>query len=389
MFAIGWGANQFVSLLIAYRQHAGVTVGAGEALVGVYAVGLIPALLLGGPVADKFGRSRVLRPAALVSVLATVVLMTGAHALAPLYLGRFLAGVASGGAFAAGTAWVEELSSAPWDSSAAEGTGARRSAIALSAGFGLGPVVAGLIAQWAPNPLVSAYVPHLIVIVLALPGLWRAPETVQPVADSPGLLERMRVPSAGHARFVGVVMPLAPWVFAAPTIGFAVLPGLVSGHTGGLQVAFAAAIGGTVLSFGVLVQPIARRLDAADASRGASVGLLAVVGGILIAALAAAATNPLLVVPRRDRARRGLRALPGRRAAGGAAARRAGRPRRAHGRLLRNDLRRLRGARPVGDPVALRELSDAAAGGGRHRRNGSRHRFGAGQEDAPGLTAEQ
>jgi MFS family permease len=285
MFAIAWGANQFVSLVIAYRLHAGVSVTTSEVLVGIYAVGLIPALLIGGPIADRYGRAGVLRTGLLLSMAATLVLMAGAHSTAPLYAGRFLAGVASGAAFAAGTAWVKELSGAPWDQGSAPGTGARRAAVALSMGFGLGPVAAGVIAQWAPDPLVTPYLAHLVVAAAVLPGLWRSPETVAPSAGA-GLLARMRVPAAGHRRFLGVVLPLAPWVFAAPTVSFAVLPGLVSSHTGHLQIAFAALVAGLTLAAGVLVQPLARRLDAPP------IGLAVVGAGLALAAGAAHLANP-------------------------------------------------------------------------------------------------
>src|SRR4051794_9147329 len=176
MFSIGWGANQFVNLLVAYRERSGLSVGTVDALVGAYALGLIPALLILGPISDRSGRAPVLRGAALVSLAATAVLMAGD--LWALYAGRLLAGVASGAAFAAGSAWVEELSAA--DPAVPAGSGARRAAMSLTAGFGLGPVVAGLLAQWAPAPLVTAYVPHLLVVLAVLVPLWRPPAAAPP-----------------------------------------------------------------------------------------------------------------------------------------------------------------------------------------------------------------
>jgi MFS family permease len=50
-----------------------------------------------------------------LSLPATLALIAGDHTLVMLYLGRFLAGVCSGAAFAAGTAWIKELSVAPYD----------------------------------------------------------------------------------------------------------------------------------------------------------------------------------------------------------------------------------------------------------------------------------
>lgn len=297
MFGVGWGANQFSSLLLAYRLHRGVSESTADALFGVYALGLIPALLLIGPISDQRGRRRIVSGAGVLSVVASLALIAGAHSLAMLYLGRFLAGVCSGAAFAAGTAWIKELSVAPYDPRAGEQAGARRAAIGLSAGFGLGPLAAGLLAQGGPDPLLTAYLPHLAVMLIALVMLIGAPETVKPDLRRVSLARVLRVPSAGHDRFRGIVAPAAPWVFAAPSIAFAVLPGLVAHQTGSYQVAFAAVVAALTLGLGILIQPLARRLDRVGDVRGLLVGLTAVSAGTLLGALAAQAQSWPLVVP--------------------------------------------------------------------------------------------
>lgn len=297
MFGVGWGANQFASLLLAYHRDRGLTLGTGQALFGVYALGLVPALLLGGPASDRWGRTRLVRPAGATSVIATLVLIMGARSTPMLYAGRFIAGVASGIVLAAGTAWVKELSIAPFDPDAGEQAGARRAAIALSAGFGLGPVAAGLLAQWGSDPLVVAYLPHLLVMGAVLPGLWRVPETVQSTRSTGlSLTARLRVPPPARRRFWTVVVPLAPWVFGAPAVAFAVLPTVISSHTHGFGIAFAGLTAGLTLGVGVLVQPIARRFDTVGHTRGATVGLAAVTAGMLVGAYAAHLENPLLVL---------------------------------------------------------------------------------------------
>jgi hypothetical protein len=297
MFGVAWGANQFSPLLLAYRLHAGISQNTADALFGVYALGLIPALLVLGPISDARGRRTIVAAAGVLSALASVVLIVGDDTIALLYAGRFLAGVCSGAAFAAGTAQIKELSVAPYDSRAGEQAGARRAAIALSAGFGLGALVAGLVAQWAPDPLVVAYVPHLIVMAVAMPLLVGTPETVAHRQPVPALRTILRVPSAGHVRFRRIVAPAAPWVFAAPSISFAVLPGLVSHETGSFEVGFAALIAGLTLALGVSIQPLARRLDAVDDVRGMLVGLAAVIAGVLLGALAGSSDSWPLVVP--------------------------------------------------------------------------------------------
>ena len=41
------------------------------------------------------------------------------------------------------------------------GTVARRAAVAMTTGFAVGPLVAGVLAQWAPQPAVVPYLPHI------------------------------------------------------------------------------------------------------------------------------------------------------------------------------------------------------------------------------------
>src|SRR5579875_3732787 len=310
MFAVGWGANQFSSLLLAYEQRQGLSEGTADALFGIYALGLIPALLALGPISDARGRRAITYGAGALSGVATCALIAGAHALALLFLGRLLAGVASGAAFAAGTAWVKELSVAPHDPAADPEAGARRAAIALSAGFGIGPLLAGLLAQWAPDPLLSAYLPHLAVVALLVgPGL-RAPETVAapdthaaadagapapPRAAAPR--RSVLVAPAGTPRFRRIVAPAAPWVFVAPSVAFAVLPVMIAGHLGSFRIGFAALTAALTLGVGVLIQPLARRIDRAGPGRGLFAGLSATLAGLALAALAAAFGSWPLALP--------------------------------------------------------------------------------------------
>jgi MFS family permease len=172
MFAVGWGANQFSPLLIEYRHDLSLSAGVLAGIFGIYAAALIPGLLIGGPVSDRIGRRPVVLPFVVLSPLATLMLMLGPRSLPVIAAARALAGLCSGVVFGSATAWVQELSDDPAAS-------ARRSAIALSAGFAFGPAIASALAQWAPHPLVLPYLPHVVVGLLAILVLWPTPETVQ------------------------------------------------------------------------------------------------------------------------------------------------------------------------------------------------------------------
>ena len=54
----GWGSNQFTPMLLVYSHSLGLSTGTLEALFGAYAVGLIPGLLIAGPLSDAEGAGR-------------------------------------------------------------------------------------------------------------------------------------------------------------------------------------------------------------------------------------------------------------------------------------------------------------------------------------------
>jgi predicted MFS family arabinose efflux permease len=290
MFTVGYGANQFVPLLAVYRRTLGLSDAQATAVFGVYALGLIPGLLLAGPASDRFGRRPLMLAFAALSLLATGVLITGQWGPAGLYAGRLLTGVVSGGAFSVGTAWVKELSTG-----AAPGAGARRGALALTAGFAAGPLVGGLLAQWAPGPELLPYLVHLLLAAAALALLPRAPETV-PTHDGS---DRQRTPqprllasSTRTRRFTRVVVPLGPWVFGSVTLVFTTLPAHATGSVAGLDVAFPGVLAAVALAAGIAAQPLAHRLQNAAVTRGtadASAVALAVVTAGCLAAVAATA----------------------------------------------------------------------------------------------------
>ena len=283
--AVGWGANQFAPMVLLYREKLGVSASAGEAIFGLYAAGLVPGLLVAGPLSDRVGRRPVVTFAVLLSMLSGVVLMLGSHGLAWLSVGRVLMGIASGAAFSAGSAWVKELSAA--NPVAGAGAGARRTSIAMTVGFGLGPLIAGILVQWGPAAYETPYIPQLILAAVALVMLSRAPETVP--RKRSGVLGGglLRLRGFSDRRFVGVLLPMAPWVFGAATIAMVYLPGLAAGHVKSFSLIYAGAAAMVTAMSGVLIQPVARRIAASPAGRNRArprlltVGLALVTGGTL------------------------------------------------------------------------------------------------------------
>jgi MFS family permease len=285
MFAVGWGANQFSPMLIVYRHELRLTAGAVAGLFLVYALTLIPGLLVGGPASDRFGRRPVVWPFVALSPLATLLLVLGPRSLAVIAAGRALAGLCSGVVFGAATAWVQEVST---DEGPGSGLSARRSALALTAGFGLGPVVAAVLAQWVSDPLVVPYLPHLVIGTAAAAVLARTPEGSAGRLGQPRQAGRRWPPGAVRTRrFWLAVAPGSPLVFGSVALAIVVLPEEVtSART--LSAGFAGLM--TALSFaaGVAVQPFARRLPDMLAGAVAGLGCAAAGAAVGIAAVASA-----------------------------------------------------------------------------------------------------
>lgn len=286
--AVGWGGNQFVPLLPMYSVLLGLSASTTQATFACYVLALVPGLLFGGPAADRFGRRAVLLPASALSMLSGLVLVAGQSGAGWLFVGRLLAGAAGGLAFSSGAAWLAELSSAE-----PVGLGARRATVAMTLGFGLGPLVAGAIAQWAPWPGTLAYLPHLLLATASIVLLFGIRENHVRQARRP--TDEARTPWAPE--LVRVVLPMAPWVFAAASIGLAYLPSLLAPRVPESAVMLGAVATVLTAGAGIVIQPLARRLDVPGTTRLLSASLSLVAIGALIGALAAATLVPLLVVP--------------------------------------------------------------------------------------------
>ena len=74
LFASAWGGNEFTPLLVMYRQSEGFGQVTVNALLFAYVLGIIPALILGGPLSDRFGRRPVMLPAPWIAISGSVLL---------------------------------------------------------------------------------------------------------------------------------------------------------------------------------------------------------------------------------------------------------------------------------------------------------------------------
>ncbi|TFD38980.1 MFS transporter [Cryobacterium sp. TMT1-19] len=294
LFVMAWGGNHFTPLLHMYESLGHYSVVMADLFLGFYVVGLVPGLLLAGALSDRYGRKPLTLAGVVLGILASILLGLGFSSGIMLSAGRLLAGLSVAVAMAVGTAWLKELSSPPFDNQAGRTAGARRPSLTLTVGFGLGAGVAGVLAQWGPMPTLSPYVVHIVLSLLVLPRLLRAPETVPRYRAHRPFWQDLAVPLAGHRRFVRVIIPSAPWVFGAAGIAYAIMPTLVQDQLGSLNLAYATLLTVVTLGTGALVQPQVARINRVTDGRALMVGMSVMLLGVGLSVATAIVLSPVL-----------------------------------------------------------------------------------------------
>ena len=165
-------------------------------IYAVYAVGVLAALLFAGRSSDQVGRRPVLAVAIALSIASAVTFIL-APGVGWLFLGRVLSGLSAGLMTGTATAALTET--------ARPGSGRRASLVSTTAnmgGLGLGPLLAGLLAQYAPQPTVLPFVVQLGMVAIAGLGLFVVPETVTQRSALSLKFRGFGVPEAGRGEFI-------------------------------------------------------------------------------------------------------------------------------------------------------------------------------------------
>ncbi|QHC65496.1 MFS transporter [Rathayibacter sp. VKM Ac-2759] len=281
LIVLGWGGNHFLPLMQYYRQVEGFSQVQVDILLGAYVFGIVPGFALSGAWSDRYGRRPVLIAGLVIGILGSIVLASSSSSFAGLGAGRFICGLSVAAGMVVGTSWIKELSIAEGRSTA----GARRAAGMLTIGFGGGAGIGGALAQWGPWPAVLPYLVQISACVVAVIVLLQASETRRFDPGVTSLLGDLRIPPPARPTFLRVILPLAPWVFAAPALSFSVGPSLVSDRLAGYTVGFATLVTVITLGVGWVTQFFSGHLAK---HLGGRMGL---VGGSLIAA------GALLLIP--------------------------------------------------------------------------------------------
>ncbi|HTT91182.1 MAG TPA: MFS transporter [Acidimicrobiales bacterium] len=173
-------------------------------IFAVYAAGVLAALVFAGRASDQVGRRPVLAAALAFSALSTVVFIVAAS-VGWLFLGRVLSGFSAGLMTGTATAALTDM--------LGPAKPRRASLVATvvnTGGLGLGPLMAGLFAQYLPRPTVLVFEVYLAFLAVAALAVAWVPETVPGRQRLTIRFAGFGIPGSGRDQF-----------FAAGVAGFA------------------------------------------------------------------------------------------------------------------------------------------------------------------------
>jgi MFS family permease len=259
-------------VLYAQRDHLSSLV--VTCVFAAYAVGVVASLFLVGHVSDWVGRRRMLLGASIVSLLAGLVFVVWTNLFA-LLVARVLTGLAVGIVTTTATAHLAELHARHRPDASAR----RARTVAAAAnlgGIGLGPLLSGLLAQLAPDPLLTPYLVSEALLVLAVLGLALTPETVSREASATYRMQRVAVPRQARAAFGAAAFGAAA-VFTILGVFSALVPGFLAGALHQPSHALAGGVASVVFLASAAAQLSSGRAGRASrlaGAAGAAVGLV-------------------------------------------------------------------------------------------------------------------
>lgn len=155
-------SNSPTPLYVYWQQEIGFSTGMLTVIFALYIAGLLGTLLVAGQLSDRYGRRPILLPG-LLAALTACLLFAGAQSVLALGIARLLTGIAVGVMVSAGMAAVGDLGG-----SARRRQAALLASVSMVFGAGLGPLLAGGLAQTRAHPILSVFATELAVLGSAL-----------------------------------------------------------------------------------------------------------------------------------------------------------------------------------------------------------------------------
>ncbi|MDR0214348.1 MAG: MFS transporter [Comamonas sp.] len=177
-----------------YQQAWGLQPSHITQIFVAYMFGALASLLFLGRLTNRFGFLVVLRGGLILMTLG-IISSALAWNVPSFAICRFVIGVASGLITTSASVGMTQLNNKGDLQRAAATT-----SLTIAFGFGLGPVVGGLMAQWLPMPLKTAYLPSILLGFLAIYALFQVRIPASANTSAGGLSFRDVMPALSQPR---------------------------------------------------------------------------------------------------------------------------------------------------------------------------------------------
>jgi MFS family permease len=278
-------------LYVLYQARDGFSTFMVTVIFAAYAVGVVISLFFAGHSSDWLGRRRALAPAVALSGVAAIIFLVW-PALPGLLIARVLSGFAVGVVTATATAYLAELAAGQ----RSDGSVRRAQVVAGAAnigGIGLGPLIAGFLAQWAPDPLHLPFEIMLVALAIGVVVILLSPETRTPASPRPPYRpQRVAVPASERSRFFAAALGGAV-AFSAFGLFTSLAPTFLAGTLHHPSRALAGAATFAVFASAVVAQTLTAALPVRRLLIG---GMGSLVTGVLLLVLAVWLPTPSLTV---------------------------------------------------------------------------------------------
>jgi len=286
LFVLLLDGNLPTPLYAVYRERFGFSGTELTLIFAIYAMALIPSLLVFGQLSDRVGRRRVIAGGLGAAALG-LLLLALAQSTAWLFVARAVQGLALGATVGSAAAALVELEPEGDHARAALAT-----VLGQSGGSAAGPLVAGVLAQWAPAPRQLAYAVGIGLTVAAALAVLRLEEPRAP--GGAWRLQRPRVPEDARGPFARASLTGA-CVWAVGALFLSVVPSYAAKLLDTNDLALLGAISAIMLAMACLAQALCTR-GAMTPARAQPLGLGLLVAGIAALVLAFPAHSLALVL---------------------------------------------------------------------------------------------
>jgi MFS family permease len=276
LFVMLMASNMPTPLYAVYRRKLGFSAVELTLIFATYAIFLVPSLVVFGQLSDRVGRRRVIA-AGLVGGAVSLALFASANSTPWLFAARAVQGLATGLMTAAAAAALVEL-----ETEGHHGRAAVATILGNNGGSGAGPLVAGMLAQWAPDRLVLPYLVGIGCIGFALLAVLSISEPAKP--SGRWRIQRPSVPPAVRGRFARASLSGAT-VWAVGALFLSVVPSYAAQLLHTSDLALLGAITALMLATSCVAQVAVLRIDARP-SEAQPVGLVMMAIGVVLLVLA-------------------------------------------------------------------------------------------------------